>query len=209
MRSIGPYGGSKESETKRPIVQAFTAIAIVFIMMLILLVLLLMVGDYLGPVMLIIVTFIERWPRMPGQEMNKVNKTILNALYAVAVGLTVLVVYIGGSPITYYPVAGGGQLAMVHPWGQTFVPLWVETLRMTFVVTSAVSEFILILLLSRVLTEMLFPSLPNSFVALRGQAPDGIVPIMKIKDSRQGDEGLEDEGVIPEDDGVAPRRGYL
>ena len=207
-RNIGPYGGTKESESRRPILQAIDAIWIVFIMLLIMLALLIMVGDYLGPVLLFVVTLIERWPRMPGQEMDKAKKIILNGLYCTGIALTLLVVYIGGSPVTYYRAAAG-DLVMEHPWGSATIPIWFETLRFMFVMTGTAAEFILILLLSRVLTEMLFPSLANSVVATKGKLKDGIIPFMKIENfDAIADDEFEDEGIVPEGD-AAPRRSYL
>jgi len=255
---IGPYGGTKESEYKRPMIMALTAIAILFLMLLGLVPTFLLAGDFLAPVLLIAVTLLSR-QKAPVTEDEKVAKRYaareraLYYAYWACVVATLFTVYIGGFPIKWQAttdrlliswqgdieewqgeVADNKLWLATNDWGigidvpadlyreiesgktelwlrhdssiEFSLPLWADTFRWLIVLTLVIAECVGVLLVARLLTEVLFPSLPNSVRARPGFL-GRIFPWMTIKNAIPTDEELaEDESALPLTGDEAPWR---
>lgn len=198
---IGPYGGTKESEFRRPITMTVAAIGVLTVMLLLLVGAVLLCGQFIGPVVLLITSLLSR----NQQPRPAMQAKVLNGAYWAGAALTVITLYLGGFPVGY-EVGEGRLWVLVAGWASFSLPLWVDTFRWLVVVVACGAEVALGLLLARLLTEILFPSLPNSVRAVQGTL-NGIVPFMRIKNFDSDDDDISiDDGVFPESVDAAPLR---
>ena len=199
---IGPYGGTTKSELWRPVLMAFIAIGIAALMLMLLALTLLLCGEWVGPVLLAIITLLERWPHAPGREFKPTMQQLLDWGYWIALAITIYTVTVG-FPISWY--LGDDRLWLVFPRYSTSyaVPLWLDQARWLMVVLSVVAVGILALLESRLLTEILFPALANSVRAQPGLL-SRLFPFLKIRYNAAEEEPTIEDSIIPEVGQSAP-----
>lgn len=254
---IGPYGGTAESEHRRPVLMALTAIGVLAAMLLGLVPLALACGDFLGPVLLIVTNALRQQPTPPtATPASLTRRRVIAGAYYAAVVITLFTIYIGGMPLRWevngdrllvgwkeqprdlqvtweqdaegvlwlaFPSGstalrtgipaefGGGYELWVRPVnarGQFTLPLWVDTFRWLLVALLAGAELVGLLLVTRLLTEVLFPTLPNSVRAKPGLL-GRLFPFMRIR-NENGQPAPADpadpESALPTEAERAPRR---
>lgn len=195
---IGPYGGTDKSEFSRPVKMALVAILVLAIMIVLFVVTLLLSGQFIGPVLLIAHTLLSKQHLNP--EKAKANKW----LGYFSIVLTAYTIYVGGFPLGWE--IGEGKLWLwVARVGSISIPIWVDSIRWILVILLVGSEVILLFLEARLLTEVVFPSLPNSVRARPGTLSHTF-PYMQIRNDEPEDDIMDDGSVVPESGDNAPWR---
>ena len=98
---IGPYGGTPESESKRPTRLTLKSILTIFIMLLLLLLAWAIVGNFIGPTIVIITSLLQRRKPKLGQDFASGYKFVVEFLYFTGLILTLYAIFIGGLPIEW------------------------------------------------------------------------------------------------------------
>lgn len=197
---FGPYGGTKESEFLRPLRMGMAAIVIAAVMLLLLIAAAMLCGEFVGPVIVLVTSLLQR----RRNNVPLMQTKIFEYVYWIGAFVTVATIYLGGFPIGWE--VGDGKLWMWIDGQCSFVlPLWVDTFRWWLVAVIGVAEFVLVLVESRLLTEILFPSLPNSVRATQGFL-HRLFPFMRIKNTFHNEEAEVNDGIFPDFSDSAPMR---